>query len=441
MRMSRRLGNLFVLTLLGVALVCAGAGRSAGRATVVWISIDGLRHDYVDRFKPPFLTRLSREGAFTCQLVPVFPSLTFPSHMSQATGVTADRHGVPMNSFLDSSNGQTHRYPDDATLVQAEPIWITAARQGVRTAVIDWPLSHKQTPLPVRSEYFGSRFDKDLTDEQRLDALLKIWRDDLARPDAKQPLRLVMGYVAGPDVVAHQHGPDAAETRAAVIETDRLLERFTRDATELFDRTAAPDDALYILFTTDHGMTKVHTKVNLERLLSSEYSASMRVVSAGTVAHLWLASDLPDEQRAAKQKAIVAKLAPHRFLDAWTRDGLPDRFGYRHPTRIGDVVVSLKPGYTWTSRRDAATRPVTRADQQATHGYDVDHDPDMMGYAIVWRRGRSLEGRDLGRVESLRLHATVAHLLAIQPAKDATGPPISIEPQLTPPAATTRASR
>src|SRR5262245_18739270 len=69
----------------------------AGNATVVWISIDGFRHDYLARIAPPTLSRLAREGAYTTQQRPIFPSLTFPNHIAQVTGTGVDRHGIVLN--------------------------------------------------------------------------------------------------------------------------------------------------------------------------------------------------------------------------------------------------------------------------------------------------------------------------------------------------------
>src|SRR3954468_9883439 len=129
-----------------------------GRNTIVWISIDGLRCDYVRRADPGTLSRLAREGAYTNDEVPVFPSLTFPNHVSQVTGTTVDHHGVPMNGFYDSATRQSYSFPDDQSVMRAEPIWTTAKRQGLRTAVIDWPVSHAQTG-PYASDYFDPAFD------------------------------------------------------------------------------------------------------------------------------------------------------------------------------------------------------------------------------------------------------------------------------------------
>src|SRR5688572_27629136 len=63
------------------------AAQDQAKNVVLWISVDGFRGDYVDRGETPYLQSLMKHGAYTKQLVPVFPSLTFPSHVSEATGV------------------------------------------------------------------------------------------------------------------------------------------------------------------------------------------------------------------------------------------------------------------------------------------------------------------------------------------------------------------
>src|SRR5690606_19322734 len=97
---------------------------------VLWISVDGLRGDYVDRGVTPFLKSLMQHGAYSRQLAPVFPSLTFPSHVSQATGVPPGVHGIVSNNYYDAAAGRESRFPGDPNLLLAEPIWLTAARQG-----------------------------------------------------------------------------------------------------------------------------------------------------------------------------------------------------------------------------------------------------------------------------------------------------------------------
>src|SRR3954463_3752397 len=113
--MPKPLRGLFVMLLAALLVGCrpadppaaASKGFPAPRTVVVWISIDGLRPDYLDRAPTPLFHQFMREGAFSRQLVTITPSLTFPSHVSEATGVPADGHGIPANDFYDSATRQT----------------------------------------------------------------------------------------------------------------------------------------------------------------------------------------------------------------------------------------------------------------------------------------------------------------------------------------------
>jgi predicted AlkP superfamily pyrophosphatase or phosphodiesterase len=104
---------------------------------VVLLSWDGMRHDFPDRGEYPGLARMARDGARAAGLVPVYPSNTFPGHVSLATGTWPDRHGIVDNHFLARTRGE-YRYEADADWLLAEPLWIAAERQGVPTATYFW---------------------------------------------------------------------------------------------------------------------------------------------------------------------------------------------------------------------------------------------------------------------------------------------------------------
>ncbi len=399
----------------------------APRTVVVWVSVDGLRHDYIERFHPPFLSKLQREGAYTTALVPVFPSLTFSSHTSEATGAKPAVHGIVANAFYDEGSGQTYKMSDESALVQSEPIWITAARQHVRVAMGDWPFSYKEAG-PVTADYFGDHFDTAETDDHRMQRLWATWHDDATRaatqPAGGEPLRLIMGYVADVDHAGHRFGPDAPETKKALDDADELLGRFHARCVEQFAATMRPDDELYFLVTTDHGMSPISTVVNIERLLGKAFDPAMRIMTSGSTANIYL-DQIPEGERVATADRLVAAMKQNDFLDAWTKSSLPERFGYAHPTRTGEVIVSLHRGYSFGSLRLAATRPADGS-QKGTHGYDPESNPDMLGFAVLWRYHKHLGGIDLGRVDSLQLHPTVAKLLGIHPAPNATAASLNL---------------
>ena len=121
-----------------------GPGGSRDVRTVVLVSLDGFRWDYLDRGLTPNLSRLAREGVRAEAMVPVFPTKTFPNHLSIVTGRYPVGHGIVGNVFTAPDIGSRLTLWDtvavrDARFYLAEPIWVAAERQGRRTAPLFWP--------------------------------------------------------------------------------------------------------------------------------------------------------------------------------------------------------------------------------------------------------------------------------------------------------------
>jgi len=57
--------------------------------TLVVISIDGFRWDYLDMYKDksPYLNQLADGGVRADYMKPIFPSKTFPNHWTIMTGI------------------------------------------------------------------------------------------------------------------------------------------------------------------------------------------------------------------------------------------------------------------------------------------------------------------------------------------------------------------
>lgn len=408
------------LLLLMAGIATAEPGPTSSRNVVLWINIDGLRSDYFDRVKPAFLLKLVKDGAWSKQLVPVFPSLTFPSHVSLATGVRVDRHGIPGNSFYDSETGQTYNFPGDASMLRAEPIWNTATRQGRRVSVIDWPLSHRQKP-PHAAAFFGQAYDNNLTDDARLQMAITPYLLD----NDERPLQLIMGYASKVDVVGHASGPDSDGVLDELRKTDALIENVVRQVIARFDQRMDKQDELYVVITTDHGMSPVTTQASAERLLGPTFSSEVTIVTSGPLGFVHL-DKLPESERARRRDAMLERLRQFDFVEALTREQAAGKYGLDDPSRVGDLVLSLKRGYTFTRLRQEVTLPIGQRGPLGMHGYDVASNPEMNGFMLIWRYRKPIGGIDLGKVDSLQLHPTVARLLGIDPAPHATGKPIDL---------------
>lgn len=411
------------LLTLATGLSTAEGQAAEPRTVVVWISVDGMRGDYVDLNEVPFLRRLVREGAYTKQYRPVFPSLTFPSHVSQVTGANVDKHGIILNAIYDNQRDRKWSYPNVASEVLCEPIWNTAKRQGRRALVYDWPVSQQQVG-EYKADYFDQAYDPALTDEQRLDRMIKTWEDDVN----DQPLQLVMGYCSSVDKAGHKYGPNAPEVKKAVEQADALLARTFAKCDAIFREKMSPDDTLYFVVTTDHGMDDLKVIVNLQQICDSAWHDEMRVVASGSVGHIFLERLGPPPARKPLVKALLKMLEQYTFAKAYAKDDLPAEWGYNHPTRTGDVVVSLDNGYMFSERGGPSLQVTDGIDGPlGMHGYSVDANPKMLGFMAIYRSGKPLGGKDLGEIDSRRMHATVAKWLNIEPAETAVPEPLVLE--------------
>ncbi len=381
-------GRSIYCGLVVLMMVLAGGCRAAnehaseptGRTVVVWISIDGFRHDYADRAKTPFLHKLMREGAYSRDLVTITPSLTFPSHVSEATGVPVAEHGIPANDFYDSSVKKLLNFPAVASMLRAEPIWLTAERQHVRTLVYDWPLSQAEAGA-VKCDYFLPQFDNELSDQQRLDRLLETWQRDTG----DRPLQLLMGYIKETDVLGHKYGPESQQINAAVAEIDGELDRFVKKATQIFRQKMRASDKLYLVLTTDHGMAPVTTLVNIEKLFTAKPPHVVKLVTSGPLGMIYL-DQLAPERAGELEQAMLRDLRRFDFLGAYARRDLPRDWHFDFPSRVGDIVVMLKPGYSFSNRLPLATFPTEKVHGPlGMHGYPPARNADMAGFCVFWR--------------------------------------------------------
>ncbi len=104
----------------------------------------------------------------------------------------------------------------DARFYGGEPIWVTAERQGQRTAPFFWPGSEAAIE-GVRATY-STAYDPALPDTARASRVLG-WLD---LPGRRRP-RFITMYMSGVDDAGHRYGPDSPETRAAIAHADSAV--------------------------------------------------------------------------------------------------------------------------------------------------------------------------------------------------------------------------
>jgi predicted AlkP superfamily pyrophosphatase or phosphodiesterase len=117
---------------------------SAGHNTLLIISMDGFRADYLQSHSEflPNINAYFSDGVKSKGIRPSFPSLTFPNHYTLATGLYPSAHGIVANSFIDPRTGARFSMSSGSLEPQwwgGEPLWVTARKAGLNAYVYFWP--------------------------------------------------------------------------------------------------------------------------------------------------------------------------------------------------------------------------------------------------------------------------------------------------------------
>lgn len=393
--MSVRLSRLSAVLLL---VLTAGCQTEHLEPTVILVSIDGFRADYMDRFETPTLHRLAAEGVRATEgMLPVFPSKTFPNHYSIATGLYPAHHGIVGNTMYDPEMDAWFRLSDrdaveDTRWWDGEPIWVTAEKQGVTAGTFFWPGS--EAPVQGIQATYWKRFDDTVPATDRVDSVLA-WID---LPEANRP-RLVTLYFSDTDHDGHDYGTSSEEVADAVARADAYLARLV-SGLELRGIL----DQVNLVVVSDHGMVDVSP----ERVVFVEDYVDLgdsRVVEWSPI----LAVD-PEPGR-GQEIAAALDAAPH--LTVYDQATLDSVFHYSGSPRIPPIVAGADAGWTITSTHEYLEARITRF-PAGMHGFDPRF-PSMA--ALFVARGPAFRsGFESKPFENVNVYPLIAHILGLEPA-------------------------
>jgi predicted AlkP superfamily pyrophosphatase or phosphodiesterase len=390
---------LLVLFCLACVAGCMHATRPSGDPreprTLILVSIDGFRADYLARGHTPTLAALAADGVRAEALKPSFPTLTFPNHYTLVTGLYPDHHGIVNNRMADAALGKAFVYKEQATIEDpawwgGEPLWVSAEKQGLRSATMFWPGSS----VAIRGVYpsLWEPFDGDFAPARRVDRIL----DWLDLPAAQRPRFLTL-YFEQVDHFGHANGPDSPEVDAALGEIDTAIAHLVGGLKQrgLFDRVD-------LVIVSDHG--EAATRPDLRTWLDDVVPlADIDVINFGILAGI---------EPHADRKASVehALLRPHPHMTCWRKDEMPARLHYGTHPRIPSVLCLAERGGIVTSH-DFERRGGRYS--AGEHGYDND-DPTMRALFIA--RGPDFRrGLVVPEFDNVDVYPLLAHVLGIVP--------------------------
>ena len=392
--MATKFKNIIGLTLCLITFAitinsCCGEGQQKRNLTIV-VSLDAFRWDYPTIYNTPWLDSIAANGV-AATMVPSYPSSTFPNHFTLATGLVPDHHGIVNSQFWAPEKGELFSMGDSATRYNpyyfgGEPIWVTAKKQGVKSASIYWVGSD----VAIQGLYpdYYLRWDNEprLTYPQRVDEALRIAK----LPESERP-SLLMVYFDEPDWTTHHYGPIAEESEAVIEELDSLMGILYRGLKEL-------DYGVNLIVTSDHGMTEISDEkfISIEQTVNPDWVE--RIVSTNPTSIFC---------KEGCRDSLFEQLSKVKHISVWRKEEVPAHLNYGSSNHLGDIIVAPDLGWQF------ATTP---RGLNGAHGYDI-NEPDMQ---IIFRacgpdfkRGYTLPHS----FSNVDLYSILAELLKIEPAK------------------------
>ncbi|GFW51106.1 hypothetical protein TNCV_3593881 [Trichonephila clavipes] len=305
------------------------------------VSLDGFRPDYLKRGLSPTLARLSQCGVRAPYMMSVFPTKTFPNHFSQVTGLYPPSHGIIDNFMIDPETGKVFKLSSNSTMEpfwwEKEPIWVSAEKQGKKSATYFWPGSDVEingTRPSYYREYNGS-----IPFEIRVDQVLE-WLD---LPLSERPSFLTL-YISDVDSSAHEYGIHSQQVNESLSLVDKVIERLFSG---LQQRNLT--NCVNVFIVSDHGMADIDCSrsINLGKYVDLSCVRS----TEGSVGRLQL-TDCPNTTLEQVVKDIRCR---NEHMRVYRKELLPVRAHYVNHPRIEPIFLDLDSGWTllrWLNGRE-----------------------------------------------------------------------------------------
>lgn len=359
--------------------------------TVILVSLDGFRADYLDTYSAPTLRGIQDRGV-SAVMTPSFPSKTFPNHYSLVTGLYPESHGIVANTMYDPvfdatftlSNGEGNK----GRWWGGEPLWVTAEQQNVRSACMFWPGSSAEIKGTRPSLWVA--YDETMPYSSRAQQVVE-W---LERPARERP-QFVTLYFEEPDHTGHEYGPDDSHVADAVARVDAAV----GDLLSTLERRGLAEQ-VNVLVVADHGMAATAA----DRVIYLDEIIDMARVDVIDWSPVFAAFPTDPEDL----DALVAELQTVEHMTCGRKEDLPARFHYHRHRRIPPLVCVADEGWA-TTTRDYPFRA------GGSHGYDnelASMQALFVAQGPAFRRGYARAER----VANVHLYELMAHILGVDAA-------------------------
>jgi predicted AlkP superfamily pyrophosphatase or phosphodiesterase len=408
----------------------------------ILISIDGLPAFYWrdPAARLPTLRGLAERGVVASGVEAVFPTTTWPTHVSLVTGVSPRVHGVVANHVL---NRDTRR-PEDLTgdpiydapaLLRAPTVYDRAHEAGLGTAAIDWPATRRAPTLDFNLPFFKDQrvFEAQTAravweelrslgypmDRQGEWAQLprRFHKDEMVGRVAAHVVRrhepaLLLVHFLCVDSFQHLYGPRSPEAYWAIEYVDGLIGRF------LASLPPAVADGTAVFVVSDHGFLpaarEIRPNVRLRRRGALRIDGDGRmsgearfVMNHGAGALYGLRGDARAVDALAREIAGMEGVSAMWTSAEYAGLGLPTPADHR---QVADAMFEAAPGFSFG---DTATGDDEHGPPKylGTHGQRPTY-PDNAAFFLAAGAGIA-RGRELPPIRSRDVAPTVARALGL----------------------------
>jgi len=407
----RRPGWLLVLIVACGSWFAAPAAQNAPatlKRSIILVSFDGFRWDYMNKAPTPNLRSLAARGVRADGLIPSFPSKTFPNHYTIATGLYPGHHGIVANNILDPATGRRFansivKEVRDPMWWGGEPIWVTAQRNGLLAGAMFWPGT--EAPIQGVLSRYWTPYDAAVPGTDRVEQVLR-WVD---LPEAERP-RLITLYFSDVDTAGHADGPDSQAVRDAVTRVDGYLGQLLRG----LERRGLLDQ-LNLVVVSDHGMasTDSHHVVVVDDYISLD---DVDIVDINPTLAL-----VP---KPGREDAVYRSLSHASKFKVYRRAGTPERWHYRDHPRIPPIVGVADEGWQVLRRTTLEqVRSGTLHEDHGAHGYDPKF-KSMRGIFVA--AGPAFkQGATVPAFQNIHIYDALARVLGVTAAPNDGDPAIA----------------
>ncbi len=324
-------------------------------APIILISMDGFRWDYMDRTDTPNLDYLANEGVRAEAMIPVYPSYTFPNHLSIITGCYPVNHGIISNTMWDPVFeewyyiGEGSEPVQDGKWYEAEPFWVTVEKAGFISAVFHWPASEAQI-MGYRPTYYYV-YDGSVTNEEKITQILE-WLD---LPGDQRP-SFIATYFNEANYYGHRLGVQG-------VAMDTVIQGLDADIGLLLTGLEQKNllDEVNIIIVADHGMVDydenkvifIDDYISLQDIERSRFGPATMF-----------------EPIAGKLDSVYSALHnAHPNYQVYRKEETPENLHYRNHRRIFPIIGL--PDESWfVTTHDYFDNYGFGGGYAASHGYD-----------------------------------------------------------------------